>query len=376
MKPHEILSSKEFYEPETLRTLFPQLSEEEAEQLQVLQVLTTNQAFWQDLFIFENAVLALNEIKPEAGFMQGCTPSQIWYAVSLVSRIAPERKYDYEIKQYVKFMSNQHGTFIYPPEMFEDSENSLYDRAKFLASGKKPLNENTSVEIQAGHYAAIQLYIRMKQDDELLALNQSKKKEAYYAIEPNVEPGSGQDQLVTKTANLVIPFDDTYINEAQSGTNYSTSTSMIVQETIMSALLASLIKPDLSNLDTTLLHFTIQSAILTLQCTSQMGNMVVEAHAVAEDWLIDEVTWSNKTTLTPWAGAHYITNAVDSITITTTGEYILNVTTLIQNQIAGTGYGIYLRRAVPGVPSRAEFATEDNATASLHPTLVITYTFS
>ncbi len=181
MKPHEILADKTFYEPETLRQLFPQLSEIEHEQLQVLQALTYNLAFWQDSFVFENAVLALNEVKPEIGFMQGCTPQQIWYAVQLMTKAFPTRTYSYPVKMYVKFMCNQHGVYVYPPEMFNDLENPYYTGAKLKLETTKILSDKTTIDIQAAQLAAIELYIRMKQDDEQIKVAQETKLEGYYS---------------------------------------------------------------------------------------------------------------------------------------------------------------------------------------------------
>lgn len=216
MKPHEILTVKEFYEPETIRFLFPQLTEEEQEQLQVLQALTYNLAFWQDPFVFENAVLSINGVKPEVGFMQGCTPTQIWYAAYLVNQAFPDREYEPEIKTYIRFMSNQQGVYIYPPQIFKESENPYYKKALELEAENTPLGDSSIAEIQAGHLATIQLYIRLKQDDEKIKIAQDKKGEAYYTKEPPLdkEAGSGKDFDARwtwfNTKSLYFPEEDNY----------------------------------------------------------------------------------------------------------------------------------------------------------------------
>jgi len=197
MKPSDLFTSNELYEPETMRMLFPGFSDLEIEQLQVLQVLKVNLAFWQDYFVFENIVLALNGIKPELGFLQGCAPEQMWYAIKIVNKTFPEREFDDEIKHYIRFMSNNQGVYIYPPEIFEEKENPYFIAAKNL-SDSDILTDNTVEEIQAAKYLAIQLYIKDKETEDFLNTRQEKRGEMAYqpkaAWQPEVEGGGPSPQ--------------------------------------------------------------------------------------------------------------------------------------------------------------------------------------
>lgn len=211
MEPYEIIKDSDFYEPETIRMLFPQLTDKDVEQLLVLQAIATNSAFFQDMFVFENAVLALNGIKPELGFLQGCTPEQIWYAVKIIHKYFPSRVYSFEVKEYIKFMSNQQGVFIYPPEIFDVENNPYYAHAEHL-SKSKILSDETTEEIQSAKYLDIQHYIFTKETEERLNQGQLNRTEFdYYSRTKSTElegGGTGLSQPWSWQDNFSVYFPE------------------------------------------------------------------------------------------------------------------------------------------------------------------------
>lgn len=156
----QFLQENEVLEPETLRQLYPDLSEEEFNQAMAVKVLKHTRHYWEDFTSFEDITLALNGDIPDFEVIQGCTPEQIWYAINLADQFRPGMEYSKEVQLYVKFMFNDAGYFIYPPQLGLD--NPYYAAAKNLAeNGPFPLGETTE-EIQAGKYLTILEYLKEK----------------------------------------------------------------------------------------------------------------------------------------------------------------------------------------------------------------------
>ena len=157
----QFIQERDVLEPETLRQLFPELSEEEFNQTMALKVLKHTRGFFENFSVFEDVTLALNGEIPDFGMIQGCTPEQIWYAINLADQIRPGLEYSEEVKAYVKFCSNDQGVFIYHPALGID--NPYYEKAKQLAEqGPFPLTEETTEEIQAAKLLVIQEYLKEK----------------------------------------------------------------------------------------------------------------------------------------------------------------------------------------------------------------------
>lgn len=155
----ELIENTEVLEPETLRQIFPELTEEEFNTTMALKLLKHTRHFWENFYAFEDMVLALNGVVPDFGNLEGCTPEQIWYAVQLAEKIRPEMEYAKEIQLYVKAMSNEAGVFVYPPEL--NMNNPYYEVAHNLAEhGPFPLGENSIEEIQAGKLLGIYEYLK------------------------------------------------------------------------------------------------------------------------------------------------------------------------------------------------------------------------
>jgi hypothetical protein len=157
----ELINDTDVLEPETLRQLFPDLSEPEFNKVMALKVIKHTRHFWENMYSFEDLVLALNEVNPDFTMLQGCTPEQIWYAVQLVDQIRPGYEYSLEVQLYTKFMFNNIGFYIYPPQIGLD--NPYLEEAKTIAAnGPFPIQENSTAEIQAGKYLQILEYLKEK----------------------------------------------------------------------------------------------------------------------------------------------------------------------------------------------------------------------
>jgi hypothetical protein len=156
----QFVQEDDVLEPDTLRQLYPDLSEEEFNKTMALKVLKHTRQFWENFYAFEDITLALNDIVPDFTKLDGCTPEQIWYAVQLADQIRPGLEYSKEVQLYIKFMCNDAGVFIYPPQV--GLENPYLEKAKELSvKGPFPLGETTE-EIQAGKYLSILEYLNEK----------------------------------------------------------------------------------------------------------------------------------------------------------------------------------------------------------------------
>ena len=160
----EFIQSNDILEPETLRQLFPELSEEEFNKTMALKLLMHTRHFFENFYAFEDIVLALNGVPPDFTKIDGCTPEQIWYAVSLADKLRPDLEYAKEVQLYIKFMCNDAGVFLYPPSVGLD--NPYYPEAlRISLEGPFPIDESTTEEIQAGKLLAIKEYLKEKIND-------------------------------------------------------------------------------------------------------------------------------------------------------------------------------------------------------------------
>jgi hypothetical protein len=157
----QFIQEHEVLEPETVRQLFPEMSEEEFNKTMALKLIRHTRHFFENFYAFEDLTLALNDIVPDFTILQGVTPEQIWFAVQLVDRIRPGMEYAKEVQLYVKLMCNEVSVYIYPPQIGID--NPYLEKAKELATaGPFPLGEESTEEIQAGKYLAILEYLKEK----------------------------------------------------------------------------------------------------------------------------------------------------------------------------------------------------------------------
>jgi len=83
MLPQDLLE-EDFIEPETLKQLFPGMTDLEREKIQVLSVLKNTRAVYEDMDVFENACMVLNGISPDVNKTEGCLPEHIWNTIKII----------------------------------------------------------------------------------------------------------------------------------------------------------------------------------------------------------------------------------------------------------------------------------------------------
>ena len=149
MLPQDLLK-EDFIEPETLKQLFPGMSDIEIEKIQVLSVLKSTRAAYEDADVFENAVMVLNGISPDVNKTEGCLPEHIWSTIELIKKLYPEIELSDEVKGYIKYIFNDNGYYFYPEGI--DIDNPILEDVKTLAlHGPFPLAE-TFYGVQASRY--------------------------------------------------------------------------------------------------------------------------------------------------------------------------------------------------------------------------------
>ena len=85
MEAEDLINSEdEIIEPETLIEEFPKLDSIERQKLYVYRVLRRTRAAYEDMNVFENVCLVLNDISPNVEVREGLTPEQIWKAVGII----------------------------------------------------------------------------------------------------------------------------------------------------------------------------------------------------------------------------------------------------------------------------------------------------
>lgn len=113
---------------------------------------------YEDLEIFENVVLILNDIEPDPTKMEGSTPEFIWKALDIIAKIHKDVELADEVKAYIKYTYDDYGYSFYPPTSGLE-QTQWYDKIKRTAeTGPFPLKEDV-FGIQVIRYLRIMKYI-------------------------------------------------------------------------------------------------------------------------------------------------------------------------------------------------------------------------
>lgn len=155
-----IKDSNEILEPETLRQAHPEYTEAEINEVLALATLYKTRGFFENLYLFEDIVHALNGRIPDPTRIEGALPEDIWYALDIAHKLFPDREYAIEVLKYIEFNFNEAGVYVYP--LYLPLLNPYYSTSAYKAEhGPFPLGESEQ-DIQAAKYMVIQEYISKK----------------------------------------------------------------------------------------------------------------------------------------------------------------------------------------------------------------------
>jgi hypothetical protein len=152
---------------------------------------------------------------------------------------------------------------------------------------------------------------------------------------------------------------DSYIDQANSGTNYGTATTLNVQAAASSKNQRTLVQFTLPTLPA---HCAITAATMRLYATTAKTGRTYQAYQVAAAWTETGVTWTNQpaTTGTPATAA------------TASGWVSWTVTTQLQAIYAGSNFGFLVKDATESTTTTYTNKYSSRSGAN-PPQLVITW---
>ena len=159
-----MLDSVEYPDLEVLREDFRDLSEGQWSFLNALLTCQKDPRPWEDFYIFEDIVTALNYEVPDFTTLEPPDAEQLWHGIYLMHQIIPRLPFSFEVRTYAKRVFNDHGIYFYP-ELIDSSEDNkvvLKQIKEKAESGPFPLGDNNVLDIQTSHYMALDLYHKIE----------------------------------------------------------------------------------------------------------------------------------------------------------------------------------------------------------------------
>ena len=159
MDGRDLLKVEGVLEPETIAHFFPMLDSLERQKLYVEKVLRTTRAAYEDMDVFENVVLVLNNINPDITKMEGCKPHHIWKAIKIIKDMNAEVEFSHEVLMYIKMICKENGLEFYPEDIGLKQNKQLYSSIITRSQeGPFPLGEDF-LGIQAARLLKINTYL-------------------------------------------------------------------------------------------------------------------------------------------------------------------------------------------------------------------------
>ena len=163
------------WEPETIEKDLKKLHISPAnwEKVMALRVVAATNRPWQEFEVFENVVLAFNDIPVDFGTMQVPSPQEIAYSITVLNKIKPNIEFSDEIKKWIaaNCFANYGLVYLDPPlgiaqnyldKLLEDFPQlqSLKDEVRTKRNTISP--ETNALKYQIGELNAIREYVRQK----------------------------------------------------------------------------------------------------------------------------------------------------------------------------------------------------------------------
>ena len=157
----------EVVEPETIRELLPNITEEEFNKLQATITVNSSNYPFENFYAFENVVRALNGVVPRPEMIEGARPTWIWYACEIIQKLRPKMEFAHEVIEYVKKIYSDEGIYFLHPFITKADENEIdlqawaqiYAAAKHKATlGPFPIEADSFIDRQAIEYMKMDIY--------------------------------------------------------------------------------------------------------------------------------------------------------------------------------------------------------------------------
>ena len=81
-----------------------------------LLILRNTQQFLTTPLVFEKVILSANALGVRFDEIQICTPEELSYGISEVTKIMQSRDYDYDVIEYIRACCEESGLLVYPAE--------------------------------------------------------------------------------------------------------------------------------------------------------------------------------------------------------------------------------------------------------------------
>jgi hypothetical protein len=192
--------------------------------------------------------------------------------------------------------------------------------------------------------------------------------------------------ITTSHTAILIPTNDTYLDQNNPARNYGASTTIKVDGQSTQAY-RPILKFDLSSLPA---GATITSATLQLAATAVQSNTGynVAVHQMTRDWLEGtgngsngSPNWTQYSGASTWttAGGDFNGTAESTTSVSTAGTYTWSVTNMVNTWYASptTNFGMLLKFPTENTGNQDKtFGSKENGTFTNWPVLFITYTIT
>ncbi len=154
------LDPVEYPDTEILREEFADIDEGRFSFMQALITCKKDPRPWEDFYIFENIITALNYEVPDFTVLEPPNAEQLWHGILLMAKMMPRLPFSFEVRTYARRVFNENGVFIYPEAIDNSNDNKIMlkeirDKSE---SGPFPLKDDSVIDIQASHLMAMELY--------------------------------------------------------------------------------------------------------------------------------------------------------------------------------------------------------------------------
>lgn len=154
---------------EILREDFTDISEGQWNFLQALITCKKDPRGYEDFYIFENIITALNFEVPDFTALEPPNTEQLWHGILLMAKMMPRLPFSFEVRIYAKRVFAEGGVYIYPLVIDNSEDNKVMlkkvdDKTK---SGPFPLKDDNIIDIQSSHLLAMNLYHNIEMGKDL-----------------------------------------------------------------------------------------------------------------------------------------------------------------------------------------------------------------